>query len=165
MCVMCRIFAGLFAGDVLLFARGMLFAVGLLFHLLPMFVIVDICTVEHTKSAWGRVVACEVPIAEMFWTSIVKLFNRLEDYLHLSAYVGRSEKFGNLPTHLLVGERSVDFLYVVYRIVTRLDFLIDISYNMLHSTLFEQCHSRFESDELFHARHVYSVVVWIAYLW
>ena len=123
----------------------------LLFQILPMFVIVDICTVEHAKSAWGRVVASEIPVAEMFRTSILNLINRLEDYLHLSAYVGRSEKVGNLLAHLVVGERSVDFLYMVYRIVTSLDFLVDISEYMLHAPLFEQSHSSFESNELLHA--------------
>ena len=88
------------------------------------------CRVENLVSAWRRIVAREVPVADA-GKAVLQVLHRLIYDLHLGPHAGRGEQARDLGAVLLLGEAGVergegivfDRIYKIYMILGVLGYV------------------------------------------
>ena len=94
----------------------------------------------------------------------MQALDALEHHLHRCFHPFRAQHLGHLCAYLLGGERLVDASDVVGSRWLLLAVAVDRADELAHAALLYQSHCRTEGAQLLQMRHIYAVVVGIAYL-
>ena len=140
-----------------------------MFVLVYVVVIINESLVYELHAARRRVIACEIPVSIVVRYGRMQTFYALVNKLYRRSDSCWAEHCNHLFVKLIHGERLIQvFDATTHLLLWLLQFFHAVPVSLVnqgvHSTILQEGYARTESDELFKAGHVYTIIIWVANL-